>query len=44
MPVSEWKLNPFERILFRVALVLAFVLIAVRVGAVLVLWYAHHLR
>ena len=44
MSASDWNLNPFERILFRVALLLAFVLISVRLGAIIVLWYAHHVR
>jgi hypothetical protein len=44
MAVSNWQLNPFERFLFRVALVLACVLVAVRLGAVAVVWYLHHLR
>jgi hypothetical protein len=42
MPVSEFRLNRFERILFRLAIVLASVIVAVRVGAIAVLWFLHH--
>jgi len=44
MAASNWQLNPFERILFRVALVLAGLLVAVRLAAVATVWYLHHLR
>lgn len=44
MAVSNWQLNPFERFLFRVALVLAGLLVAVRLGAVVIAWYLHHVR
>ena len=44
MAVSNWQLNPFERILFRLALALAGVVVAVRVGAVAIVWYLHHFR
>jgi len=44
MTVSQWQLNRFERLLFKVALVLAIVIIAVRVGAIAVLWYIHYAR
>ena len=42
MPTSDWQLNRFERILFRVAIALGAVLIAVRLGAMVALWFAHH--
>ncbi len=42
MPVSEFRLNRFERILFWLAIVLASVIVAVRVGAIAVLWFLHH--
>ena len=42
MPVSEFRLNRFERILFRIAIVLALVIVAVRVGAMAALWFLHH--
>jgi hypothetical protein len=42
MPVSEFRLNRFERILFRIAIVLAAVIVAVRVGAMAALWLLHH--
>jgi len=42
MPASNWELNRFERILFRVAIVLGAVLIAVRIGTMIVLWFAHY--
>ena len=44
MANSTWQLNRFERFLFRAALVLAVLLIAVRVGAVIVVWYLHSPR
>ena len=44
MAVSEWQLNRFEKILFRVALALAAIIVAVRVGAIFVVWYLHHIR
>lgn len=44
MRVAEWQLNRFERILFRVALVVAALLVALRLGAVFVVWYLHHVR
>jgi hypothetical protein len=40
----SWQMNRFERILFRTALFLAALLIAVRVGFVAVVWYLHHVR
>jgi len=42
MPVFNWQLNRFERVLFRVALALAGVLLAVRVGAIVLAWYVQH--
>jgi hypothetical protein len=39
---SSYQLNGFERILFRVAVVLALIIVAVRVGAIVALWCAHH--
>jgi hypothetical protein len=42
--VSRWQLNRFERVLFVAALALAAVIIAVRVGAIIVLSYLHHVR
>lgn len=44
MTVSGWQLNRFERILFRIALILAGIILAVRVGAVLVMLCLHHVR
>ncbi len=42
MPVPEFRLNRFERILFRIVIVLAAVIVAVRVGAIAGLWLMHH--
>jgi hypothetical protein len=42
MPITNWQLNPFERILFRVALALGIILVAVRLAAILVIFYVHH--
>jgi hypothetical protein len=44
MSVSNWQMNRFERVLFRVALSLAALIIAVRIVAVLIFWYLHHVR
>lgn len=44
MAASGWQMNRFERILFRAALVLAGLIVAVRIAAVLVFGYLHHLR
>jgi Mg/Co/Ni transporter MgtE len=44
MAVSEWRMNRFERILFRAALILAGLIVAVRLGAVVAIWYFHHYR
>ena len=41
---SGQQMNRFERVLFRVALVLAALIVAVRVGAAVVVWYLHHIR
>jgi hypothetical protein len=42
--VSSWRLNRFERLLFWAALVLAAVLVAVRIGTILLLTILHHTR
>lgn len=39
---SGYQLNRFERILFRVAVGLAVVIVAVRVGAMVALWCVQH--
>jgi hypothetical protein len=44
MTGSGTQMNRFERTLFRIALVLAGTLITVRVGAMLLTWYLHHIR
>jgi hypothetical protein len=44
MTASGPQMNRFERVLFRIAVVLAGILIAVRVGAMLLTWYLHHVR
>jgi hypothetical protein len=44
MVFSEWHLNRFERILFSVALGVAVLLVAVRIGAVLIIPYLKHSR
>jgi hypothetical protein len=44
MAVSAWQMNRFERILFRVAVCLAGLIVAVRIGFVAVMWYLHHVR
>jgi hypothetical protein len=44
MTTSGTQMNRFERILFRVALVLAGILITVRLGAMMLTWYLHHVR
>jgi hypothetical protein len=38
------QLNPFEQLLFRIALALAVLIVAIRLAAVAVLWYLHHVR
>ncbi len=40
--ISLWQMTRFERILFRIALTLAFLLIAIRLGAIVVVWFLHH--
>jgi hypothetical protein len=44
MVAFQTRLNRFERILFRVALGLGAILVAVRLGAVVVVWYMHYVR
>jgi hypothetical protein len=44
MPASDWHLNSFERIMFRIALALGALIVVVRLGAVAVIWYLHHTR
>jgi hypothetical protein len=44
MAVFQCQMNRFERILFRVALVLAAIIVAVRIGAIIVVAYLHHIR
>jgi hypothetical protein len=44
MRASGPQMNRFERVLFRIAVVLAGILITVRVGAMLLTWYLHHVR
>jgi hypothetical protein len=42
MPASEWRLNRIERILFRTAIALAIIIVAVRLGAMATLWLLHY--
>ncbi len=44
MAASEWGMNRFERILFRLALAVAALIITVRLGFIAVMWYLHHLH
>ena len=44
MVASQNPLNRFERVLFRVALAVGAILIAVRLTAVVAVWYVHHVR
>jgi len=44
MAAPEWEMNRFERILFRLALVVAAVIVALRLGFIAVMWYLHHPR
>jgi hypothetical protein len=44
MAESLQKMNSFERTLFRVALALGALVVAVRLGFVGVVWYLHHIR
>lgn len=37
-------MNGFERILFRAAVGLAALIVAVRLGFIVVVWYLHHVR
>lgn len=37
-------MNLFERLLFRSAVILAAVLVALRVGSIALMWYWHHGR
>jgi hypothetical protein len=42
MPSSKWQLNRLERILFKLAIGLAAVIVAVRFGALAALWFLRH--
>jgi hypothetical protein len=42
--VVSWQMNRFERILFRVALGLAALLLAVRLAFIALVWYLHHVH
>ncbi len=42
MAISLWQMNRFERILFRIALALGILLISIRLGAIVVVWFLHH--
>ena len=42
MAISIGQMNRFERILFKIALTLGILLISVRLGAVIVIWYLRH--
>lgn len=42
MAAAEYRLNLFERILFGVAVALAMIIIAVRLGAIAAFWWFHH--
>ena len=42
MAAANWQLNQFERILFRIAILVGAILVAVRVGAMVALWFVHH--
>ena len=44
MALSKWRLNSLECVLFTIAVALGALLVAVRVGALFVLWYVHHPR
>jgi hypothetical protein len=44
MPASNWQLNRFERMLFWTALILGGAVIAIRLGAILVVWYFRSFR
>lgn len=42
MPAQDWQLNRFERILFRIAIALAALILAVRLGAMAAFWLMRH--
>lgn len=42
MPAFDWQMNRFERIMFKVALALAALIVVIRLGAVAIIWYLHH--
>jgi hypothetical protein len=42
MPVSELQINQFERVLFRIALGMGAVIVAVRLGAIAAFWLLRH--
>lgn len=44
MVASQTQLNRFERALFRVALGVGAILVAVRLAAIVVVWYLRHIR
>ena len=44
MVASRLPLTPFERLLFRAAVILGVALVLVRLGVMLVLPYLHHIR
>lgn len=44
MALFACQMNRFERILFRIALILAGVIVAVRMGAIALVAYLHHVR
>ncbi|HUK46356.1 MAG TPA: hypothetical protein VLW06_02145 [Terriglobales bacterium] len=44
MAVLGFQLNRFERMLFKIAVVLAAVLVVVRIAAIIVLSFLHHAR
>lgn len=44
MALFVCQMSRFERILFRIALALAAVIVAVRIGAVLLVWYLRHVH
>ena len=44
MAASRWQLNRFEQILFGTALALAVLIVIVRIGAIVIMGYLHHIR
>jgi hypothetical protein len=44
MALFACQMTRFERILFRLALLLAGIIVAVRVGAIVLVAYLHHVR